>query len=601
MCGVSGQFALAPTTPLNHGEAGRMAARLRHRGPEQAGQWDNEQVILDHRRLILLDAAGGAQPMAGDSAVMSYNGELYNHHELRDELAARGFRFNGRSDTEVVLAAYACFGDAAWDRFNGMFSLAIYDRREHTLRLLRDPLGIKPLFYSLKPDRLDFASEPAALDAQAAPDPYGLLHFLRFAQPVHADSTVAAGIRSVQPGERITFGPSMHSSSFGQAEPAASETFHPRTAKAKLRYLLWRAVERQAEADAPVGLFLSGGVDSAVLAGILRQLHRCPPRTYTVALENDEAELPAARQVADHFGSAHTELRVSPDRFFAAMRELTARRGLPVCYPNEVLIYELARTAGEQVKIALTGEGADELFGGYSRVLNSLGAYMAATVEASARKPLLLRSLAAEFPAADLSSSSRLFASLTAWWRTEDVLPLLRPSWRERCRDALSPDPFAAAFHQTEGLPPATRASIALTRAHLPNLLARLDGATMAASVEGRVPYTDRDLIAFMRTSLSHDLSGTGNKELLRSTFADLLPGGALRRPKRPFDASLSVLFSSPAGQQEIDELYQTESLAELFAMDQLRPWLDRNRQSHTLQRLWLLVSLNRWLSRNIN
>jgi asparagine synthase (glutamine-hydrolysing) len=603
MCGVNGQFVIADSHALDPQLAEHVSARLAHRGPEQAGSWNDELALLAHRRLVLLDEQGGIQPMATDAAILAYNGELYNHHELRSELAVRGVRFAGRSDTEVVLAAYQTFGDDAWRRLNGMFAIAVYDRRQRSLRLVRDPLGIKPLFFAASADRIDFASEPAPLAADCRPDPAGILHFLRFAQPVHHQRTVIAGVNSVLPGEYRTFDQtgtvtSLRMDSLAAADPPADDS---NVLRAKLRHLLRRAVERQAEADAPVGLFLSGGVDSAVLAAILREVQSAPPRTFSVALEHDDAELDAARDTARHFQTEHVELRVTCDRFFAALRELTQLRGLPVCYPNEPLIFALAAAARESVKIVLTGEGADELFGGYSRVMNSLIAYLDSEDATANRRTLVRRSLELEHDNADLSSPSRFYAAITAWWQLPDLIPLLRPEFRSLAEDPNTGDPFADHFAVIRGLTSFAGARHVLMHAHLPNLLARLDGATMAASIEGRVPYTDRDLMQFVLAVPYEQSAITGNKELLRAAFQDRLPIANRRRAKRPFDASLQVLFASREGQQEIADLTQSETIAEIFDMNQLRLWLNRNEQSDILQRLWLLVCLNRWLSRNIN
>ncbi|MBI5058350.1 asparagine synthase (glutamine-hydrolyzing) [candidate division KSB1 bacterium] len=603
MCGINGQYVLTENQTLDHADAERVSARLIHRGPEQSGRWSDERAFLGHRRLVLVDECGGTQPMAGERVVLAYNGEIYNHHELRSELTVRGHRFKGRSDTEVVLAAFQIFGDAAWSRLNGMYSAAVYDRADHSLRLTRDPFGIKPMYYAAAAGRVHFASEPGSLAAATDIDRAGLLHFLRFAQPAYATRTIFDGVKAVQPGELIKLRPGQMSAEEVNPVrfPAPAAPLSENTTKATLRHLLRQAVERQVVADAPVGLFLSGGVDSAVLACLLKQVQQAAPRTFTVALADDESELPPARLMADSIGCDHTELRVTVPEYFAAWRELTRLRGLPVCYPNEVLIFALAREASKSVKLALTGEGADELFGGYSHIVASLTAFLAGTEAANLHRPLLLKSLAAEFRGADLTSPSRFFASITAWWPLHHLLPLLRPAYRDTVLRAEDEDPYAAAFAQARALPPDAAARYVLMHVHLPNLLGRLDGATMAASLEGRVPYTDRDLVDFVSALPPLRNGRVNNKEILRSTFADLIPDSIRRRPKRPFDASLHTLFASTEGQQALQHLSQSESLAEIFEMDQLRVWLDRNPANVNLQQIWLLVSLNQWLTRNIN
>jgi asparagine synthase (glutamine-hydrolysing) len=340
-------------------------------------------------------------------------------------------------------------------------------------------------------------------------------------------------------------------------------------------------------------------VDSAVLVGLLAQMRAEPPHTFTIALAGDEDELLAARAVVDRYRCHHQEVVISPAEFFQGLRELTRLRRLPAAYPNEVLIYLLARRAVQSVKAVLSGEGADELFGGYTRILSQLDIYMKAE-EAAARGDELLRSmLRAEHPELDLPGDSRFFAAVYSWFQPSELEPLLNRRWRDALRHAQSEDPFGEMLTSFARVSPGNRFHWLLEYAHLPNLLARLDGATMGASLEGRVPYTDPDLVSYV-TALGPQWKFAAHrpdKPLLRGVFDDLLPPEVAARPKRAFNASLERLFESEPGEQELQSLSNDPAMSEIFDLKALRAWMAGNISPGFRQKCWLLLSLSTWLN----
>ncbi|HEY3295789.1 MAG TPA: asparagine synthase (glutamine-hydrolyzing) [bacterium] len=610
MCGFAGEFLLDEQDQVNPRTLERRACYLHHRGPDAQGTWHDELVGLSHVRLKLLDLDNGRQPMRSpQGTVLSYNGEIYNSTELRAELTVRGHEFRTVSDTEIVLAAYETWGAAAWNRLNGMFAFALYDPHKARLYLVRDRQGIKPAYYRFTPRAVEFGSEPSAWDhlhvGQTPLNPPGVLHYLRFAQPTSGAHSLFHDLKVLEPGTQLVV--DQHGAVV-ERWFAPSQNSHVGTQdslpviRAKVRHLLHLAVGRQMVADAPVGVFLSGGVDSAILAGLLAQMRPERPRTYTIALEGDEAEFAPAQAVADRWKCRHTQVAVSPARFFEAMRDIVRLRHVPTVYPNEILICLLAQEAAADVKAVLTGEGADELFGGYTGVLTVFDLYTRALASPEPLKVLLQNVLKTENPNLDLRDDSRFFASVFSWFHPQELEPLLSRRWREHLHRFEAEDPFAGILRTFGGTSPENRFHWLLQYAHLPNLLGRLDGATMAASLEGRVPYTDTDLVEYV-SALPHALkfeAGQPDKPLLRSIFFDLLPPEVAQRPKRAFDASLDRLFASPEGRRELEQINHSGPMSEIFNPSALAMWLNSNRSLGHWQKCWLLVCLNMWLNRNI-
>ena len=610
MCGFVGEYIADGGANLNCERLAERADRLRHRGPDARGSWSNERVGMQHVRLTLLDSEHGLQPMrSARGTVLSFNGEIYNNVELRAELTAYGCRFATRSDTEVLLAAYDQWGERAWERLNGMFAFALYDAVQEKLFLVRDRLGIKPLFYRITEHGLEFGSEPGAWEwvrnESVALDPESIVHFLRFAQPVFDGATVYRDLRALDPGRQFTAdrgGYALTRWHRPEDECAIREPEGEAALRGHLRHFLHLAVGRQMIADAPVGVFLSGGVDSAILVGLMAQMQPSPPPTFTIALEGDSNELLAARAIASHWRCRHHEVIVTAEEFFRGMEELIAIRQLPLSYPNEILIFLLAKRAAQQVKAVLTGEGADELFGGYTKILELLDRYSRAKDAASQGDSLLLQSLRMQWPHLDAASDARYFASAYSWFAPEDLRAVLAESWQAAWRPEREERAIQTMLNRFGGESLFHRYIMLLEYLHLPNLLARLDGATMAASLEGRVPYTDTDLIRYV-TCLPPGLkygAGREDKPLLREIFSDILPPSVRERPKRAFHAPLDHLFSTPAGRHRLAELRENRRLSEIVNRSRLNAWIDGNTSDRNPLQLWLLLSLGLWLNRNI-
>lgn len=551
-------------------------ALLEARGPDSSGFAFCANGALGHCRLSLRDAAGGVQPLElSDGRLLAYVGELYNDAKLRSLLELEGWKGATHGDTEVIARAIERWGDRIWELLDGMFAVTIMSAKGETLELVRDHFGIKPLYFARNTDWIAAASETVALldtCSSASASLPALVHFLQTSHVTWGSRTVWDGISLVPPGSKVQLThESANLTRWSTKSQSVSVVTDPMLAANKLRYLLSEAVYRQRQADFPVGIFLSGGVDSSLLTALLAQHDPDPVKSFAVALEGDTEDLDQANVMAKHVKAEHRELVVSTDEFFQAMRELTAQRALPVSLPNEVLIFQLSKFAKQTVKAVLCGEGADELFGGYHRLQSRLDAV-----------------------GGDTNSLLQAYRNSTSWFSHNDLANALAEpdvliDWSIEDRANLQ-----IVVPQGESL---NFAQDLLLNEHYPHLLLRLDGATMAAGLEGRVPFADSDLVRFAE-SLDAELLKPAfglEKPLVRKAGQGLLPDAILRRPKRAFNASLNLLFSSQAGQSALERALHQPLIRKLFRQETLEQLLTSEHETLSMHRTWLICSLGMW------
>lgn len=593
MCGIAGQYCLNPQKELSESVLRHQSSVLRHRGPDDEGQWMNTVVGMCHRRLAILDPERAHQPMHGArGTVLTYNGEIYNHRQLRAELEARGHSFRTNSDAEVLLAAYEEWGSAAWHRLNGMFAFALWDERRRSLYLVRDRLGIKPLFYTNRGDRISFASEPSALlscpEVNSDIDPEIVLNFLLYYQSVLGDRTLFQDIRALQPGCEIMIDESgVHERRWWEPKVAPYSGTAPNetVTRGKLRYLLHSAIQRQMIADVPIGAYLSGGLDSTILVGLMAETVSGSPPTYTICIEGDEDEAEFASIASRSFNTRHKSYIVSAEEYFQGMEKLARIRQSPLVVPNEVLIYLLATHVAPEVKVVLTGEGADELFGGYSNILSAATVRTASSSEESGEFNGTL--------APDEEWSA--FFSSYSWFSKEELRRLLKPHLCQILESGAIDSAFVEYFQKLRHLTPVQRTLLFLEQVHLPALLGRLDGAMMAASVEGRVPYTDYELVEYVlnlgdEEKLPNSLKP--DKYLLRKTFEDLVPAPILKRSKKAFPVPLERLFQTRPGKAAVRRILNCDPIFTFFDREALKRWIQEGRGAGFPLQVWKLLSL---------
>lgn len=565
MCGIAGLMSAGSAEALA-AAAGRMADALVHRGPDEGGTWSDGVVGFGHRRLSIIDLADGQQPMRSDSGcVLTYNGEIFNYLEIRDELAAAGTRFHTHSDTEVVLKAYEAWGEACVERFNGMFAFALWNPRTGRLFLARDRLGKKPLYFAFGAGGFAFASEIKALltlpwvrDA-ATPDPCALVDFLTLGY-VLTPKTAFANIQRLPAAHRATLAPgdgTLAASEYWRLDAVAGRAEIPYAAAARDRFaaLLDDAVRLRLRADVPVGVYLSGGLDSSAIAAIAVRHGGDAVRAYTVSFSDarfDEA--PHARGVARHLGMAIDTIPCgapTPD----LVPRLAWQADEPFSDTSSAPTYLLNRAAAGHVKVALSGDGCDEILAGYPTYKADRYYQVYRRVPAPLRG--LLRGLASVLPPSyrKLSFDYKLRQFLSAdglsrerahyWWRTvfppDEVAALLGDGARAAAAGYDPYDTFDGYFRRVAdgGASFLRRSQYVDVKTWLQDdILVKADRFSMAHSVEVRSPFLDHRLVE-LSLALADDakMGPGGQKTILRDLMSAQLPPSILKRPKEGFGA----------------------------------------------------------------
>jgi asparagine synthase (glutamine-hydrolysing) len=592
MCGLAGFFDARPRSAAEmRDEAERMSAALAHRGPDDAGTWASEEdgVALGFRRLSIVDLSPeGHQPMASATGrfVIAFNGEVYNHPELRLELERGGARIRGRSDTAVMLAAFEAWGvEAALRRFVGMFAFALWDGVRRRLHLGRDRLGIKPLFVHRRPGRVAFASELKALLAASGfspeVDPGALAAYLRHLY-VPAPRSILRGVTKLPPGTLLTVrdpslplpSPARYWSAAEAASRGASAPFAGSEDEAadELERVLGDAVALRMRADVPLGAFLSGGTDSSAVVALMQARSPRPVRTFTIGFDHAEHDESAhAAAVARHLGTDHRLLPVSGADALEVVPDLPRLFDEPLADPSQIPTFLVSRLAREHVTVALTGDGGDELFTGYNRYLQG-----EATIRRAARLPAPLRRAGAAalraVPVAAWDGAARLLApalpplrrARLAGDRAHKLAALLdHGSEAEMYRALLSqwddpellvpgaaeaPEPGEAVLRGRRDLAPMERMMLADQLGYLPDdLLAKVDRASMAVGLEARVPLLDHRVVELAwRLPRAMRVRGGRGKWLLRRVLHRHVPPALVERPKVGFSVPVDAWLRGP-------------------------------------------------------
>jgi asparagine synthase (glutamine-hydrolysing) len=626
MCGIAGLFHPEVPKPVDPARVRAMADVLAHRGPDGSGVWTAPGVGLGHRRLSIIDLAGGAQPMLSDGGrlALTYNGEIYNFREVRAELEAKGHAFRTDSDTEVILAAWAEWGPSCLSRFNGMFAFALYDAEEDALFLARDRLGVKPLYLATLPDgALIFASELKGLlahpllrrevSAEAVED------FLALGY-VPDDACIVAGVTKLPAGHHLLV-------RRGRPVPAPARWWDidfsspSRASEAELEEeLLARlreAVRSRLVADVPLGAFLSGGVDSSAVVALMAEASRGAVETCSIGFtEAGHDESGWARKVAERFAASHRSRIVDSDDFGLA-GAIAAMFDEPFADASALSTYRVSELAREKVKVALSGDGADEAFAGYRR-------YRLFAAEEKVRDLLpggarsLLGALGAVYPKLDWAPQVlRAKTTLEALGRPAEeayalAVGVTPPLARERLYTPLlrqSLGGYRAERRYVEAMRSApaddalSRAQYADLKIWLPgDILTKVDRTSMAVGLEAREPLLDHRLVEFAaRLPARLRLRGGTGKYLMKRALRGHLPPEILHRRKQGFVTPVSAWFRGPLAAQAA-ALARSPALAELGWLDPAaiarRAEAHRSGRSDHGRLLWQLLMLDHSLQR---
>jgi asparagine synthase (glutamine-hydrolysing) len=564
MCGIAGIVAPDRLHSDERARASRMNDVMAHRGPDGAGLEADAQAVFAHRRLSIVDLSGGHQPLANEdgSIWITFNGEIYNHASIRAELESAGHAYRTRSDTETIVHAYEQWGDECVHRFRGMFAFGIWDTRRHRLLLVRDRLGVKPLYWTIAParsdraERLIFASEIKAILESGLVDARenrGVLSELLATRYTSGAETLFAGIYKLLPGHRLVYQDGRVSIAqywdIPQDGPDPALVRLPeRELVDRFRSLLQESVRLRLMADVPLGMFLSGGIDSSAIAALMARESTRPIETFSVAFR-DRAfnELTYARAVADAIGANRHEVVIDGADFFGALPRLVWHEDEPIAHPSSVPLHFVSALAREHVKVVLTGEGSDELLGGYGKYPRTLlnwtaGAFYERALPAAVRRAVA----SAVIPRLPRRLHHYASRSFLARPRTADAMFLDNfaaiPLSLQRellTSAARGPNPYAGSLEYFErGTQTNVLDRLLYTdlKTYLVELLMKQDQMSMSASVESRVPFLDHHLVEFAaRLPERLKLSGFTTKRVLRLALQTLLPPAILTRAKMGF------------------------------------------------------------------
>ena len=625
MCGIAGYVTTTPGTG-SETVLRRMTDRIRHRGPDDAGVYVDDFAFLGHRRLSIVDVAGGHQPMPNESGSIwiTYNGEIFNHAEVREDLQRAGHRYANRSDTETVVHAYEQYGPDSLKLFRGMFAFALWDAGNRTLFCARDRLGIKPFYYYWDGRLFAFASEIKALLAHPAIsaefEESVLPRYLGFGY-VGEERTFFRNIRKLMPGHYLQL-------DLREARPELKIEQYwdiPRLGEDRqgmsrcgdedwireTRRRLEETVRMRLMSDVPLGMFLSGGVDSSAIAALIKRMADGPVKTFSVGYQEAQfSELSYAADVARAIGTDHHEIVLGMDDFFAALPDLVWHEDEPITWPSSVSLYFVSKLAAEQVKVVLTGEGSDELFGGYDRyrvnLLNRKYARLYGIVPGPLRRSIrktidgsrllnagVRRKLGHTFLGRD-NSVEALFL--------DNFYCAFTESEQSRLLKAAPDDVYGDYMRYWDARPDAPvlpRMLYADQKTYLVELLMKQDQMSMACSIESRVPFLDHHFVEFAMSMPDRlKIRGATQKYALKRAVEDLLPRDIVYRKKMGFPTPLRQWLMDPRTGPLLSALRAPDGLlASYVNLGELDRLLERHRggQIDATDRIWRLLNIQIW------
>ena len=618
MCGICGIFDFKGA-PVDRDLLARMTSTIRHRGPDGEGFYVQGPIGLGHRRLSIIDLEGGAQPITNEDGTLQiiFNGEIYNFIELREELKAKGHIFKTRSDTEVILHGYEEWGLECVQRFNGIFAFALWDSKRKRLFLARDHLGVKPLYYATVGDRFLFASEIKALLAdQECPKEVdvkalGQLFTLRY---VPSPDTMFRGIKKLPPAHSMTVSTSgVEIQRYWHWTPQIRQEASEKDLIAQYQDLVEDAVRLQMRSDVPVGLFLSSGVDSGALLALMSKYAGKPVHTFTIGFEQGEAsnETHDAREMAARFGADHSEMIVGPKDYQAYYDRYMWDLEEPVGNETAAAFYFVSLITSRKVKVALTGQGADEPWAGYhryigvklSRFYSRLPRFLTdgivrRIVEKSSKNERLQRGVVSLSEQDILTRLVKIYSFYSSAMKTKLFQPWVKEQISTEGREARQA--LRRLQADVETLDPLTQMLYIDTRSNLPDdLLMVADKTAMANSLEARVPYLDHRLVEFVET-LPPDkkLRWFTGKYLHKKALEKWLPKEVVYRKKKGFENPIDKWL------RDRMRFYVTECLLSdraavnrYFERNYIREIVAQHEAHHQnyLRHIYLLISFELW------
>lgn len=632
MCGINGiAFSSRSHRVIDARVLERMRDVITHRGPDDEGLFVDGNIGLGHRRLSIVDVGAGHQPMTVEDGRLhiTFNGEIYNHADFRPLLEAKGHRYTTHCDTEAILHLYEEYDSRVVEHLRGMFAFAIWDKERRELFIARDRLGVKPLYYVHDADgSLFFASEIKALLVARAVTPEVNFHALPDHLANHSTSgeeTLFRGVRRLLPGHTLLWRDGkieiekywdVHFASDANDERRSNRDYID-----EWRELFRESVRLRLMADVPLGMFLSGGIDSSAIAAMMSGMVSEPIKTFSVAFAEREAnELEYARLVSRKFQTDHHETIVSPQQFFAALPQLIWHEDEPLAHVASVPLYFVSRLAQQHVKVVLTGEGSDELLGGYERYRKTIynlafgRRYQGLTTEAMRRvirrgieglpqASTARRKLTRTFLCLPSDIESIYFDNFAVFSRAMQAR-LFTAETRERAGVIDPYQDMRGYLSQTDAANVLDQLLYTDIKTYLHELLMKQDQMSMAASIESRVPFLDHKLVEFTaRLPERLKIRGWTTKYVLRESMKGILPDAIINRPKMGFPVPIGEWFRSEF-RPVIDEYVLGERALDRGIFDSLyvRNLVEEHQAgANHAERLWALVNFEMWLRQFID
>ena len=627
MCGINGiAISSRSSRVISRELLEKMRDVITHRGPDDEGIFIDGKIGLGHRRLSIVDVSRGHQPMTNEDASLhiTYNGEIYNHTDYRESLEAKGHVYQTHCDTETILHLYEEHGSACVDYLRGMFAFAIWDKRKQELFIARDRLGVKPLYYVHTDDgSLYFGSEIKTLLEACAVKPeinYAVLSDYLANHAPSGEETLFLGVKRLLPGHVLTWRDGALSiRRYWDVDFSKDEVVRDDETYIKQWSELFReSVRLRLMADVPLGMFLSGGIDSSAIAAVMSGMVSEPIKTFSVAFKEREAnELEYARLVADAYKTNHHEIIVSPEQFFTALPRLVWHEDEPLAHPSSVALYFVSKLASEHVKVVLTGEGSDELLAGYGRYRRTIwnlawGRQYNKLAPSIARETIrkqiermpqggrMRQKLMRTFLVLSPELESIYFDNF-AVFPTPMQQHMFTRETKERIR---SIDPYVELrrlLERTKDLSLLDGLLYADIKTYLHELLMKQDQMSMATSLESRVPFLDHKLVEFTaKMPDTMKLRGGTTKYVLRESMKGVLPEKILTRRKMGFPVPIGSWFRGRFKSVIHEYVLSERALSRgIFAPDFVRNLVSLHQagEDHS-ERLWSLVNFEMWLRR---
>lgn len=617
MCGIAGIYNLTRNEPLPEKLLEKMGEVIAHRGPDERGIYINEDKSLGfaHRRLSIIDLALGKQPMSNNDGTIwiVFNGEIYNFRELRKELTIAGYVFKTNSDTEVIINLYHRYGEKCFERLNGIFAFAIYDAINKCLVLARDHFGVKPLYYALVNGRLIFGSEIKVIlqnpEYKKAMNLTALNSFLTFRYNP-SPQTLFTEIKKLAPAHylKVDGRGKMETESFWSYTPRENHAITEKEAIKEYQYLLEQAVKRQLVSDVPVGLLLSGGVDSAIIGYLMQNSSPEQIKTFSIGFneKGDYNELFEARQTANYIKSKHYDLTISQKEYLEIFLKSFYYLEEPIASPTIPALYYVAQLASQHVKVVLSGQGADEPLAGYKRYFGekyiSKNIWILKLLSHHAIKNIIPRNegIKRAIYAAQFKNELDRFLAIYTIFTPAQKEKLIRDEYKNEMKN----DDLKIVeniYKNTGNLDDSLSKMLYIdTRSSLSdNLLLLGDKITMAHSLECRVPFLDIELVQFIESLPSNfKLRGWTHKYIHKMALKKWLPHYIISRKKRGFVAPLDVWFQTDLSDRFIDIIKERDSACnEYFNINYINDMfkLHKKRKEDYHRHIFALLSFEMW------